>query len=418
MAKEVISISNKSKKPKEKKKIQKDVAKVLNKNTLLSKNLLLHNPYLQSLLDPFGVQGAKIPDAVLYPSATFSIVDRRTTTVNAQGVAFGVYGLAAQTSQVSWGSLIPVDMTAQGVISRAYVVGMLTGASSTPTDLFPVSGGPQYLTFDQWNSSTNTVGSAFEKTRLVSCGMALTYLGAPLNAKGKITLAFAPRGFIRAIASSATSVDRISKIPGAIVVPVNELKGGTTIYKPMDLESLRYVDGDITYDPTTEEEWEVQLPHVMGGELFAIVDGATVGDSIQITSVFNYEGLPKLNTFNLVSASPSLSDPISLANAMNVTTQSPSVFPTSYPSFEMKASGGGFYSGQAKLPASQGTAMTVVPGIPSIHPITKTGNSSSGLQKFISGTTGIVKEGKKLWDEISPIASAIIDGIGLFASLF
>ena len=312
-----------------KKKVNRDVAKVLNKNTLARGNLLAMNPYLQSLLDPFNTEGAKIPDMVMYKSTPLKIVDRRTLTVSAAGLCGISYGVGGYLSAPAEGSLVPIAN-----VIGSYAVGMTLGPGALVNDLYPSVSGGTYITLQGWGGISDQVPKLFQKARLVSAGVEVQYMGNITSSKGKITLAYSPRGNFRSqIGAGAVSIASLLQLPDSKAVAINRLEGGTVLYKPLDGMSLMYVDLDITpASAYTAQDWDssVNCVAASGGEMFVIVDGATTGDSVQITAVFNYEAVPRTNTTDIVSVTHSPSDPIALSHAINTIQVTPSTVPKSF----------------------------------------------------------------------------------------
>lgn len=313
-----------------KKKVNRDVAKVLNKNSKVKENLLGMNPYLESLLDPFNSVGAKIPDMNMQPSSTFQVVDRQTLTASSTAGSIGVcgisYGVGGQTSATAYGSLIPIPN-----IGATFSVGCILGASATTTDLFPAVGGATSIQLVNWTAATDQIPKTYNKVRLVSAACQVEALGTPLNAKGKVTVAFASRNTIRQeIPSGNVGVSRIAALPGAKQVPLNKLEGATVRYNPQDSMSLIYVDMDIQPASSwSAVDWtsNVNCVGALGGELFLIIDGATAADSFVVTTVLNYEATPRVNTQNIVAATPSDSDPLALSHAFNSIQMAPTTIP-------------------------------------------------------------------------------------------
>lgn len=303
-------------------KVKRDVAKVLNKNDLVRRKLLAMNPYLQTLMDPFHGDGARIPDDQAYPSATFKIVQRVSATVNAQGVAaisLGQY--RNHSTQVIYGGLVPT--TTQVSPTGDYVFGQLHNTASTATDLFNTQAAlADAVYLDRWTTGNNAIPSLFQYVRPVAIGCSVDYLGATLNAKGRITAGFAPKAQFRG--TGFIGVDDIFRFPGSTQVPVNKLTGGTVLYKPLDYTSFNYTNESQVYDYSTLATTEP----VYGG-MFIAVDGATANDTVVFTIVAHYEGVPKTNQVDLVGVSPSRSDPLALAHAMNEVQQMPSAIPMS-----------------------------------------------------------------------------------------
>jgi len=390
-----------------KKKVKRDVAKVLNKNTLERKRLLGMNPYLQTLLDPFNVLGVKIPDMNSHPSGSFQILDRREIVINANGVAcicYGAYGASGSSGQ--GGSLVPVRVAGTG--SVPYAIGMTNGALASSVDLL-LGGSPIYLT--NWTSVSDPIVQTYVKARLVSAGTCFQYLGAPLNAKGKASLGFAPRNQLRSNISSGLTVDMLLKLPGSKTVPVNTLSGGVVLYQPQDGVSLEYVDTNSVSTATNGSVWDTDanLRAACGGEMYISFTGCNPGDVIQITSAFNYEAIPRTNTWNLVGVSLSPNDPIALTHAFNTVQTSPVTLATTQPIL--------LGSGSGVQQSSSSEGYVPHPFQPSSQPVSsgmgvtenkqQMSNPTGMFDSFLSSAVGFAKDIPKYVEQLSPLLEGV-----------
>jgi hypothetical protein len=368
--------NNNQTKKTEKKMIKADIAKVLNKGSA-GENILRSNTYLKAIVDPFNVHGCRIPDLVTTPSSTFAILDRRVLTVSSGGLCGMTYGIAPKPSADAAGSLVPLALYASSEKKRqveqllkpsrlsrsgndskmkildanrfrkistprdrlraiqeldafdasSYEIGCILPTGASTADLFTLGGTPPVgITFDQWNISINTIQELFQNVRLVSCGVAVNFTGNLTDSDGTMTLAFLPRrSLIRQLADAniAISLAQIQELPGSRILPLNDLKGGTVVYTPQDSLSLAYVNEQELYDYTGDTgTWP---DAAMGGEFYIIISGADSGRTIQISSVFNYEGIPNTGNVNLIQTIASPSDPIGLSHAFNVLESVPNV---------------------------------------------------------------------------------------------
>jgi hypothetical protein len=298
---------------KEKKKVKKDVAKVLNKGKF-SNNVLAMSGYFQTLVDPFNCVGEKIPDFVNYPSSTFSLVYKQGYTLPASGngsVAFGVLGNATNTS----GSLVPVRWLNPVMGLTLFPLGMVNITGPTTTDLFPAATSTGFF-LPQWTAAAG-VPTVYSKARLVSAGFAIDYMGAALASKGTITIVSLPRNHFRSVVGAGPlSLNLVQNSPGARIIPINRLTGGSCVYHPVDTRSLEYVDLNLTYDNSSLTTF-LSAEAALGAEVYVILQGATSGDQFQITAVLNYEGIPYSGALNLIQSTKSRADPIELSMTMN-----------------------------------------------------------------------------------------------------
>lgn len=392
--------------------------------------------YFQTLADPFNVHGEKIPDDITHPSSTFTIVDRRVLTLNASGFGAIFYGLAGGGGAgggAVYGGLIPSrqvqsfdsppkdqktqspqkgvtvvkklessgdptlkiidnsdghfkakDGTIPAVYSEAsFVVGCQTTAASgaSVTDVMPsVAGGGQSVnTFAQWDTNKG-VPTLYSECRLVSGGVSIDYLGTALNAKGRITLVAVPRRTLRqAMENGSLTLVQIQNLVGARIVPVNQLKGGSLTYHPLDGVSFLYTDQQSAYDTTSLTHHDDD--QAMGSEMFIVVDGAEASATCQITGVFNYEAIPKLGTLNIIQPTYSINDPIELSMTQNAIEKVPTA------TVGNKAASG-LEKGLTQIPA------TSAPESSNMHSTEAQrieGEEESFMTKVLDGAEGIAK---------------------------
>lgn len=393
-----------------KKKVNRDVAKTLNKNAMVQRMLLGMNPYLQTLLDPFNVSGVRIPDLNTHPSSSFQVIDRKQLLISAQGcagIAYGFYALSSSTAQ--GGSLTPV--TYLGPLGTATnSVGMVSGTASNSTDIFQLAS-PTYLT--GWTSNTDVIPAMYQKARLVSCGVVFQYLGAPLNAKGRAILVFAPRNQLRQIAAGGLTSDQLLKVPGSKVIPINTLSGGMVLYQPQDSASLEYADLESTTGSVPSVAvWDedANLRAAAGGELVIAFDGCTTADLVQITAVFNYEGIPKYNTLNIVSAVPSPNDPIALGHAMNRVQQLPTTYATaSEATNQIAPTLINVGNSQDYVPHPyQGGTSPVSSGIKSTNNVQQAEQPTGMFDSILSGIGSVVNDLPGWIEKLTPLAEGLM----------
>lgn len=293
----VVDIKPKSKRAKKTKKGVKKAYGRVSHDFLKSMN-----PYLQTIEDPWKVQGVKVPDMITYPSATFSITDRRTVTSNTtSGMAMICYGIGATAANL--GSVIPVTTN--------FFFGCTNNAAlETTSDIFV---GATSFTIPAWNSLASTVGSTFSSVRLVSASVSVCTQGTPNNTQGKISTAFFPKTKLDVErGGNPVSVDRIELEPGARILPCNTMKSVEVRYKPLDNQVLQYANlNAVTPNQTLEGQY-------YPGEWVFVASGlGATAVNLQAIAVFNYEAIPKTSQFSPITLSSSPSDPIAMSLALN-----------------------------------------------------------------------------------------------------
>lgn len=325
-----------------KKEIKKDTKKGGWKETKkelkgesLQRFLLMKNPYARSILDPFNCRGAQIPDMESYPSVPFTMVDRRTITVNPSGVcAFSVGNCTRALGQVSGGSLVPTKFTINSV-AFDYFYGQINGGGTSTgisTNLFPAvdSGAATTdIAFPKWNSASSSIPATFQKVRLVSLGVNLQFTGNFQTNQGKMSACVVPPGYFKTLGQQNNiSVNMIETAPQSKIIPVSANQGITLIWHPQDIGVQQYTNvsndqGPITHLIATSGDYKQQT---LAGELLIAITGAEPGTVFQATIVGNYEGIALKNDFIMdLPSFHSKSDPIANSHAMNVAEKAPTV---------------------------------------------------------------------------------------------
>lgn len=361
----------------EKKKIKRDVAKVLNKNSRIQERFALENPYAETLLDPFNTTGAKIPDDQLYPSGTFSLTKRVTITTTTNGYASISLGQYRESGiSASAGALVPQNVGAGN--ARNYILGQYFGSGATlsTSNMTPGSTVANDAIFwDSWNNSALGIPTFYSQARLVSFGATIQYTGAPLSAAGKLLGAYTAKNDLGQTA--AISWDRLAQVPGAVMVPINELEGLTVLYKPVDYDSFNY-KSLVTYHDLGSA---LARDEFCDGTLWIFVDSAGASASLTLTIRAHYEGIPYLNSYDVVQPTPSPHDPIALAATLNVVQEAPSVIPSAEPAMNMAQA---------------------IPSNLNSH-IGKTAKKSSVMEQV----EGVIRKGLKFGKKVAPLAGMI-----------
>lgn len=259
---------NKSKKKKKAgKKVKKGIKQQYGKS--VNRMLAAMNPYLNTVLNPFEVQGVRIPDLICFPSVCFSTVDRGTTAVTAGGT-FGVFYMV-------------------GTLNAC--VQLNTAASTSPALTWAAATGLSAFT---------TINSTYDRVRPVSAGLAVKYMGTPLSAQGRFIISFLPGNTGATL--PGTSVNAILARP----------------YTQTKLASSAY--SQVLYFPLDPNCYVYQAPTGAWsyGNLVIVGDGMTAAATVEYTIVVNWEATPQLSSLSLTRPEVSRSDPIELAHASNI----------------------------------------------------------------------------------------------------
>jgi len=299
------------KKPKNKSKKQGMVKQASSIN--VDRYLMSINSYLQTLLDPFTVHGIKCPDITTTASTTMEIVYRNVLTANAQnicGVIFG-YGITGVLGSISdIGGLVPYNNGA-----NPFCVGNILGTGATSGGLYTTVTGVANIQFPQCTSLASPIPSLFSNLRLVSMGASVQFMGNFNNSAGVVTIASEPRNTYRnlgiSIGTPTISLAAVQQLRSATVSGVSEGFGGSAVYFPQDPQSMSYTSTTQNYGVSTDPQ------SALGGEIYIICSGIPVGQQFELTAVWNFEATPLTNQLDLISPSPSQSDPLALSLAMN-----------------------------------------------------------------------------------------------------
>jgi len=288
------------------------------------------NPYLELLLDPFNARSAKIVDAQSYPSATFKVVCRVPMTINTKGVAGICFGNYLRLSGDPVGGLVPMRVL-DAPQNYDFIIGQMTNAASDDalSALFgEQTGQTDAVKLAQWDAQDEGVPSLFNNVRLVAAGLSCHFSGTELESQGRIVVVSTPfQDYWEEQSTSSTYTVDLLNLPGAIQVPVNQLKGAIALYKPVDYSSYDYVDLDDTaFILDGSAQPMAQYMNNRPGVLTAVVTGGSSGASLIFTLVLHYEGIPRSSTLNLIDSEPSPNDPLELAQTMNVVQMTPSTY--------------------------------------------------------------------------------------------
>jgi len=269
------------------------------------------NPYYLTVKDPFRVRGVRIPDLVTTPSTAFSLEYHGTVSTS---TTFGCFGIAigASFTPAHFADLVPQQC-------NNYVLGSVSWSDATTSALFGTT--PVEFAYQNWNSASGyQVPALFQQVRLVSMGLNVVPLSAPLNLKGQMGAAFYPRMNNLTRGQTTLAWANFAQAPDFLMVPVNQGNGVSVVYRPMDSISTQYSSCDFPVSGGGGEPLSA-----VGGTLMVCGTGLNPGDAVQFTLVANYEGIPRTNLLDLIPAEPSISDPLSLSGAFNALEDTPIV---------------------------------------------------------------------------------------------
>lgn len=328
------------------------------------------NPYAQTLEDPWAVTGVKIPDNCTYPSASFSIVDKRVAAVNASGMAVVAYGMSSSASAP--GTLVPFALT-----GGLYLAGYMSGSGSVSSDVFN-SVGASSLQFSAWNATSASVPSLFSMVRLVSAGVSVTVSGSLNTSQGKMVAAFFPGSQLIREQSGAITLSRLLLQPGCQELNVNTGKAIKLRYRPVDPRVWGYsFPLAVAANTTTDMEY-------YPGTLVVLVTGATTGVNLEVTFQGNYEGVPVNSSFSPLQISSSPVDPLSLSHGVQHAAEiKPATVAVAPPAIETSS------------PMKH----------QSPHPVQAKGTSM--FEKIVSAIPDIAEKGKSVLTTLGPLMALL-----------
>jgi hypothetical protein len=326
---------------------------------------MAHNPYLASLLNPFGVTG------VLIPGPESAVVALSTTrrvycTVNSNGEAFLTWGIGLRRvadsidTDKDWFNAAFMGGSPTIFSERDYhddappewegrinAANTFQGNVSDPseglfdkTDVFSrkPTGSRDALGYTTWGLPEALIDFIYENMsslQVVSAGLAVNTTASITNASGAYTIASVPRNFCpngEVLATTTSNPYRPydatqwDTFPGSIVEPLNKGKGVTALYAPTDMICLQnatipVADGNIVaFEP--QEIPETFRP----GFIFCYVSGAAPATSLVFDIRLNLQGVPKNNSILQSFARRGVNDEMALDHAFDVLARSWKVF--------------------------------------------------------------------------------------------
>lgn len=257
-----------------------------------------HSDYYKTLDQPFKINGVKIPDETTFPSSTFTISYKFTQTAIAVGAPGSGNFLGLMIDGYQGGGMVRYASAHNGVA----------------TVWTPLSAGadPNRGPLPNW---ADVIG-VYQEVRVVSAGLSVKPSMSSLSDQGTmyaISIPAKDRSFdAGTIYQSATS---FGKGFTSVTCPVKD-GGACVCYRPTDPRNFIYADpnevlpgGNINY---------------LGGAVFAVI-GCASAATFDFRIDVNYEGIPRYNTINLVSPTPSDRDSVEMDSAINAINKKPSV---------------------------------------------------------------------------------------------
>lgn len=245
--------------------------------------------------------GAKVPDGITAPSFVTHCTMRYQVTLATGGAASPCAGLF----------LVPGDLRAAGTQISCGLVGGATAGSLVQT--------AAAAQFPAKSYATAVIANA-NAWRVVSSAIYMSYQGSPLNAKGRVSVAFISPTTANITLPPVTLSD-VQALPYLSTLPAS-VGFAQTRWMPIDPISKSYIMSPGPFVRGLNNGAGLQSTP---GALLILVDGGTAGDIVEFTIVENLECLPAANASNLSSPTPSKSDPIELALVDNFIAANPNL---------------------------------------------------------------------------------------------
>jgi hypothetical protein len=225
------------------------------------------NDYLRALINPFEIQGAKIPDLCSFPSGTNSVYNRQSTTL---ALASTNYGWVWQPSPYQESSL----STAAGAFS-----------------------------WGAWNQDSIYTGWAplVHSYRVVSAGLRVRYLGSTLSDSGMVCASLLPTS--ENFSVSVTSPSDIQNKPQSVCARLAD--GLEFIWCPQDVQDYEY-----RVPQFSAATGITQMPAIV-----VAISGQAANTPVMLEFFYNLEFIPDTRTISYVETTVSPSNPEHLAQA-------------------------------------------------------------------------------------------------------
>jgi len=299
----MMAAKKKAAKKPAKKAAKKKVAKKKAKSTiskLLAPNLLHMSEYLQELLAPETHYGCKIPDPDTSLSFTAHCIQRVQPAVTSPGPsATSAVGVAMFVGSLGVASL-----------PSGYDYAILTPTGTADNLLFT----PAVKSYASILTNKLTLAQ-----RPVSASLTCSYNGSTQTDQGRFIVGFLPGPYFTATSTyTFPSITSLLTFPFISTFPAAR-RFGRVRYLPTDALTLCYNNtGNGNFPLRT-------IAGAQYGWLFIIIDGAQVNNMAEFTMTENYEAIPALNAVNLISSTPSKSDPIELSMVSNALAKKPQI---------------------------------------------------------------------------------------------
>lgn len=238
--------------------------------------------YAASLMDPWGVRGARIPDESVLPTSTFTSVYRTTLT--------------------------PISTAGTHACGAKVLLGNLSPNGTSP--IFIAGGSAAGLNFNTTSVTyTNAAAilSSTQSVRVVSAGLAVQSTSSTANNQGKIVLAQFP-SYPDAPGSDTSIGVFQNAYPYSKVCPVG-LNGVCSIqYRPWQSYMPFFPTGNNT---------GTSIASSMGG--FAVFcHGLSSTATVELVVIVNWEAIPNTAFAGILPTEKSFSDPIAFAKGLNL----------------------------------------------------------------------------------------------------
>jgi len=247
---------------------------------------IIRDAYLATLVDPWGVQGVRIPDEITTPTATCSF--RKRLTINAiQDGTTGNYGTAL--------AFVPT-------VRAAYCQ---TTSYTSSTGTFNLGGAAD---FDNYS----TFLTVCRQYRVVSAGLAVYSTNAMAQNQGRNLCAYYA-GNDRATYpfSAAVNSPELLLAENSEDSPINQQMVCSVTWVPSDNSNYQY------HTPTSSRLSVGTTDYYYPGCIIWAADGVSASASFEVCLTLNVEYIPDTNAISFVQYLPSRYDVKAMERALN-----------------------------------------------------------------------------------------------------
>lgn len=290
----------------------------------LGKAMEKMNDYLQAIMSPMRVVGARIPQGANIPTFTFQALKRFTASTTGGGdVKFQTIGLIigswvdSGVTASNFAGYIPQPNTTLTNPANEYLVGMLGQAGVNAAQPWNMAS-PPYPTdihWDEWTLGSDAVTPITNNLRLVSAEVEMACAGPYLSTQGTYFGTLAPPDYLYEMTAgdyNTMTIPDILTVPGADQPTINSTPAISVIFRPMQPTIDREFRTIDNLDPESDDYPPAQATMILGAS-----GCGTVATPFVFTMCGNFEGIPSTNAISFIMTLMSFNDPLAIAETDN-----------------------------------------------------------------------------------------------------